>query len=309
MAERFLITGGAGFIGSHVVDQLLEQGKEVSVLDIKKPEEATNLTHVLEDVRYVRGDIRDRERITELAREHTHILHLAAIVSVPRSVGDPVGTHETNVDGTLSVFEAARSGEVQRVVYASSAAVYGDPEVIPTPETVAAKPNTPYGLHKHINEQYGALYSELYGLSTVGLRFFNVYGARQDPSSPYSGVISIFARAMAESRAPCIYGDGEQSRDFVHVHDVARACIATLTSQQTTGAVYNVGTGTQTALHELLSTMNRVLGTSIAPAYELPRTGDVRHSCAVIDDFVQKYGVTPTVSLEDGLHELLKSND
>lgn len=309
MAERFLITGGAGFIGSHVVDQLLEQGKEVSVLDIKKPEEATNLTHALEDVRYVCGDIRDTERITALVREHTHILHLAAIVSAPRSVEDPVGTHETNVDGTLSVFEAARLGGAQRVVYASSAAVYGDPEVIPTPETVAAKPNTPYGLHKHINEQYGALYSELYGLSTVGLRFFNVYGMRQDPSSPYSGVISIFARAMAEGKSPCIYGDGEQSRDFVHVHDVARACIATLTSQQTTGVVHNVGTGSQTTLHELLSTMNRVLGSRITPTHESSRAGDVRHSCAIIADFVQKYGVTPTVSLEDGLLELLKRGD
>jgi UDP-glucose 4-epimerase len=305
MKSRYLVTGGAGFIGSHVVDALLSRGEEVSVVDIKTKEEATNLAHALDGINYVEGDIRDSVLMEKLCSNHTHVVHLAAVVSVPASINDPVETHDTNVNGTLTVFESARKGSVKRVIYASSAAVYGDTKTVPTPETETLKPLSPYGLHKVINEEYARLYTSTFGLPTVGLRFFNVFGERQDPSSPYSGVISIFGKCMREGKQPTIFGDGKQTRDFVYVGNIVHACLFALEGEGVPGDIYNVGTGMETSLEELVASMNRALGTDMGATRAAPREGDIARSCASIEKIQKDTRYSPDVSLEEGLMRLL----
>jgi UDP-glucose 4-epimerase len=308
MNNKVLVTGGAGFIGSHCVDALLERGDDVTVFDIKSVSKARNLAHVQDQISYVEGDIRDRALIHEIIQSHTHILHLAAIVSVPESIKHPAETHDTNVTGTLNVFSAACDAGIKRVVYASSAAVYGDVQDIPTRETAAIEPISPYGMHKMINEQYGRLFFELYGLPTYGLRLFNVYGSRQDPSSPYSGVVTVFREKLVQNQPVIVYGDGTATRDFVHVYDVVKACMLALDTDVMISEIFNVGSGRQTTLNHLLETMELLMETTAQRDVKDMRPGDILHSCAHIEKIGSALGFTPTTDLKTGLEEVIKNS-
>lgn len=303
--KSIIITGGAGFIGSHCADLFLASGFEVGVFDIKPQSEAVNLGHVLDRITYIEGDIRDFDQLSSAVSGYDYVLHLAAIVSVQESMHDPVLTHETNVTGTLNVFEAARKQGGKRVVYASSAAVYGDTTVVPTPEDTPQQPLSPYGLHKVINESYGSLYGAQFGLSNIGLRFFNVYGSRQDASSPYSGVISIFAKYMQAGKTPTIYGDGSATRDFVHVADVAAACRAAMEIETADTFVCNIGSEKTVAVREIVDTLNEILSTDIKPQHQEARPGDIQHSCGVCSVARERLSYRPSVSLEQGLREVI----
>lgn len=306
--KRVLITGGAGFIGSHCVDLLLSQGYEVGVFDIKTRQEAVNLTHSMDSIVYTEGDIRMRTQLDAVMGEYSHVLHLAADVSVQNSIENPLTTHETNVTGTLNVFHSAVNHGIKRVVYASSAAVYGDSQTVPTHESVPLSPLSPYGLHKVINEKYAQLFAAQYALPSVGLRFFNVYGSRQDPSSPYSGVISIFHDCMQKGVAPTIYGDGAATRDFIHVSDVAQVCAYALESESAESPIYNVGTGVVTSVQTLVQTLNELFQSSIEPTFAEAREGDIRHSCAVVALMKNEFPEHAAKNLPEGLAELLSGS-
>jgi len=283
-----LVTGGAGFIGSHLVEGLLDSGERVRVLDNFSTGSLRNLDGLgngrfapAEDFEVLRGDIRDAATLDQAAKGVDVILHQAALGSVPRSVDDPLTTQQVNADGTLNVMLAARRQAVKRVVYASSSAVYGDSEMLPRREGTEGRALSPYALTKQINEEYGRLFKQLYGLSTIGLRYFNVYGPRQDPSSDYAAVIPRFVSALLAGRQPVIYGTGLQSRDFTHVSDVVKANMLAMDAPvEACGNAYNVGRGDQTTLLELLSTLKAILGLEVDPLHEPQRAGDVMHSSA-----------------------------
>ncbi len=306
--KSVLITGGAGFIGSHCVDLFLEKGYQVGVFDIKTQDDAVNIAHCIDSIAYIEGDIRIQKELDAVMEKYTYVLHLAADVSVPRSIECPVQTHKTNVTGTLHVFDSAVKAGIQRIVYASSAAVYGDTKIIPTHEDVIRKPLSPYGLHKVINEEYADLYEKHYGLQSVGLRFFNVYGSRQDPTSPYSGVISIFNKRLQQNKPPIIFGDGSATRDFIHVHDVARACVAAIEVEGGVKKVYNIGTGQIITIQSLVEVLCAVHNVSIETQYYSPREGDIMHSCALVSRMKKDFPLGDMKDIEGGLREL-KSND
>lgn len=303
---RYLVTGGAGFIGSHLVDALVAGGAAVTVLDIKPWEVAKqNLNHQKEHIAYVTGDICDQTLMNELVQAHEYIFHQAAVVSVPLSIENPLGTHHTNVTGTNTVFEAAARGGIRRVVYASSAAVYGNTTMVPVSEEETLAPLSPYALHKLINEQTAQYYRETNQLETVGLRYFNVYGVRQDPQSPYAGVISLFAAHAQAGTSPTVYGDGEQTRDFVSVADVVEANLKAMHATTVSEPVFNIGTGQETSLNALLKTISTVAGTPVEPVYTAPRVGDIHRSCADITKAQSCLDFIPQTSLADGLQPLL----
>tara|TARA_B100000745_G_scaffold289342_1_gene227374 strand:- start:1155 stop:2102 length:948 start_codon:yes stop_codon:yes gene_type:complete len=306
--KRILITGGAGFIGSHCVDLFHACGYEVGVFDIKSRAEVVNLHHILDDITYIEGDVRDVRQLDSVMGMYDVVLHMAAIVSVQESIDNPLASHETNVTGTLNVFDSASRHGVSRVVYASSAAVYGETEVVPTPEHAPLKPLSPYGLHKVINEKYGELYGQQFGLQNIGLRFFNVYGSRQDPSSPYSGVISIFAKYMQTGDQPTIFGDGGATRDFVHVSDVAAVCRYAIEADTTETFVCNIGSGKATSIRTLVDTFNTVLAAEVKPQHAAERTGDIVHSCSVSEVAYVKFSFRTTVPLHKGLKEVLDAS-
>ncbi len=303
--KRILITGGAGFIGSHCVDVFLSAGYEVGVFDLKTRAEAVNVQHVLDQITYIQGDIRDIRQLQNVMEMYDCVLHLAAIVSVPESFAHPEETHETNVTGTLNVFQAAYQQGIKRVVYASSAAVYGDTQVVPTSEDEPCVPLSPYALHKVVNESYGALYASQFGLQNIGLRFFNVFGSRQDPSSPYSGVISIFTKRLQEQQQLCIYGDGEATRDFVHVYDVALSCKAAIESDTTESFIANVGTGKAVSINRLVQTLGTFFNATVPVVHEPPREGDIVHSCSDPSRAATKLHWNAKVSFTDGLSETI----
>jgi nucleoside-diphosphate-sugar epimerase len=306
---RFLVTGGAGFIGSHIVEELLRRQHQVRVLDNFSTGKRENLslatnTQALE---IVDGDIRDPEVVARAVDGTEGIFHEAALVSVPATVENPGLSLEINARGSLNVFEAARHAGVRRVVYASSAAVYGDNAQLPLGEYVLPRPLSPYGLDKLYTEYLGTLYQSLYGLETFALRYFNVFGPRQDPSSPYSGVISIFVDLLRAQRTPTIFGDGNQSRDFVYVGDVVEANLRAMFADYRGFRVFNVGTGRQTSLNHLLSQLQQLTGTSIAPRFAEARKGDIRHSLADISLIERELGYVPSRTLSEGLSLLLNS--
>jgi UDP-glucose 4-epimerase len=274
--EHVLVTGGAGFIGSHTVDALLADGARVTVLDDFSNGKRTNLPGAHARLKVVAGDVRDAAAVRSALDGATHVLHLAAQVSVQASVADPVGSCQQNVVGFLTVLEAARAAGVKRVVYASSAAVYGAPRELPLTEASPVAPISPYGLEKAIDDQYGRLYADLYGLAPLGLRYFNVYGPRQDPRSPYAGVISRWADALAAGAPVRIFGDGTQTRDFVYVGDVAQVNLRALAAAAT--GVCNVGTGMSVTLLDLLDALERAAGRTAGRCFESPVPGDIRAS-------------------------------
>lgn len=304
---RFLVTGGSGFIGSHLVEALATLGHRVIVLDNFSTGKRENLQFAaMANVEVIEGDIRDESTLNDVMPEVDGVFHQAALVSVPRSIQEPKLSFDINVNGTMNVFEAARRAGVKRVVYASSAAVYGDNSALPLSEGAQKMPLSPYGLDKLQTEAIGQLYQSLYGLEPIALRYFNVYGPRQDPSSPYSGVISIFTHAILHEQAPVIFGDGLQSRDFVYVDDVVQANLAAMFCSYDGFRVYNVGTGQASSLKELFYCICTLLGRELEPRYVAPRSGDIRHSLSDIKAIIRDLGYTPKWTLEKGLSRMLK---
>jgi nucleoside-diphosphate-sugar epimerase len=309
--RRILVTGGAGFIGSHLIEGLLDLGNEVRVLDNFSTGKQANLEglgggrwQAHRDFEVLEGDIRDPGAVKAAVSGMEAILHQAALGSVPRSVEDPMTTQQVNADGTLTVFLAAREAGISRVVYASSSSVYGDNPQLPKREGYEGFPLSPYALTKRVNEDYGRLFRDLYGMETIGLRYFNVYGARQDPESQYAAVIPRFVTALLKGQPPVIYGSGKQSRDFTYVKDVVTANVQALDAPvDACGKGYNIGLGGQTTLLELLETLQALLDTNIAPLHEAPRPGDVMHSSADISLAAAAFGYQPRYDLREGLEE------
>src|SRR5579864_7543863 len=279
--SRYVVTGGAGFIGSALVRQLLAQGDgEVTVVDNLMTGYEKNLEEVASRVNFNRSDIRDYPTIAAAVRGSDVVFHLAAIPSVPRSIQDPVPSHEVNIGGTFNVLRACGEGRVGRVVYAASSSVYGDTDVLPKVENMIPRPKSPYAVQKLTGEYYASVFYSCFGLEAVSLRFFNVFGERQDPSSPYSGVLSLFMRALIERKSPTIFGDGEQTRDFTYVEDVAGLCVKAARAPGVGGKMYNAGNGGRFTLNFIWDALQKMEGVTIPPKFGPPRGGDVRHSMA-----------------------------
>ena len=300
----YLVTGGAGFIGSHLAEELVRRGQRVRVVDNLITGKRHNLDH-LPGADFLEGDLADPEVARRAVDGMNYVLHQAAIPSVPRSVKDPVTSNRANIDASLNVLVAARDAGVRRVVYAGSSSAYGNTPTLPKREDMPANPLSPYALQKLVAEQYCQMFTRLYRLETVTIRYFNVFGPRQDPGSPYSGVISLFSTALLEGRQPVIYGDGEQTRDFTYIANVVDGVLRACEAADASGEVINVATGGRVSLNELLRTMNRIVGTNIEAVYKDPRDGDVRDSQADISKARRLLGYTPLVNLEDGLRRTL----
>ena len=310
--RRALVTGGAGFIGSHLVDGLLAHGWEVRVVDDFSSGREENLRAAGDRIELVRGDLTDPETTARAVAGVEVVFHQGAIPSVPRSVAEPIRTNHANVDGTLRVLESARTAGVRRVVFAASSSAYGDTEVLPKTETMPANPLSPYALQKYAGEVYCRLYHELYGLETVALRYFNVFGPRQDPGSAYAAVVPLFATACLRGESPRIHGDGEQTRDFTYVLDAVDANLAAADAPKAAGQVINVAGGRRTSLNELLATIQRLAGSRVVPQHGPPRAGDVRHSLADIGRARELLDWAPRIGLEEGLRhtvDALRSGD
>ena len=299
--KKVLVTGGAGFIGSHLVDALLSNGCQVVVLDNLSTGRLSNLEHLKDNITFYKGDIRDREALDTAVKDCEVIFHQAAVVSVPQTVKNPVDSAMVNEIGTLYVLESARKNNVNRVVLASSCAVYGDDPQLPKREAMASKPLSPYAVQKLTCEYYARLYSDLYGLETVCLRYFNVYGPRQDPTSPYSGVISIFMSKSVSKEAPVIYGSGNQYRDFVFVDDVVKANLLAAIAEGASGEVFNIGTGKYVTIDRLWKMTCDLCSLNIKPEYKPPRPGDIVESVASINQAKTVLGFNPKYSFEEGL--------
>ena len=300
--KRVLVTGGAGFIGSHTTEALIAAGAEVTVFDDFSAGKLSNLEDAPK-ARVVRGDIRDLAALREATKGMDAIMHLAAQISVRLSVEDPVNSAQHNVTGFINVLQAARENGVKRVVYASSAAVYDMPKSLPLDETSATGPISPYGLEKLIDEQYATLFHGLYGLNCMGLRYFNVYGPRQDPTSQYAGVISKFAAGMREGKPLRIFGTGQQTRDFVFVKDIAKVNVAALGSD--TPGMVAVGTGRSVTLLDLVDSLGRCMGKKAEVTHEPPVTGDIQESAMVPQKLRSTLGIVPATSLDEGLKSLV----
>ena len=297
---HYLVTGGAGFIGSHLAEELARRGHRVRVADSLVTGKRSNLDHI-PGVEFLQGDLADLDFTRRAAADVQFVLHQAALPSVPRSIKDPITSNRANVDATLNVLVASRDAGVLRVVFEGSSSAYGNTPTLPKHEDMPTSPLSPYALQKVVGEQYLQMFTTLYGLETVSIRYFNVFGPRQDPSSPYSGVISLFASALLENRAPTIYGNGEQTRDFTYVANVVdgvlRACEATAAS----GQVINVATGGRVSLNTLFETMRRLTGAAVKPQYVAARAGDVQDSQADLRRAKTILGYEPRVSFEEGL--------
>jgi nucleoside-diphosphate-sugar epimerase len=300
---RYLVTGGAGFIGSHTVDELLRGGHEAVVLDDLSTGKAENLAQVQKKVQLLQDSITNLDTVRNACRGADCVIHLAAQTSVPRSVKDPIETNRINVDGTLNVLVAARDAQVKRVVFASSCAVYGKTASLPIREDATLAPISPYGISKQVGEAYGQLFQQMYGLEFVALRYFNVFGPRQDPGSPYSGVLSIFNAALLAGTEPTIYGDGEQSRDFVYVQNVVEAILLAAESKTAPDLAINVGTGNRYTLNQTLAALGRISGRATTAKYAPPREGDIRDSQADISLAKKNLGYRARVEFEEGLKQ------
>jgi UDP-glucose 4-epimerase len=300
-----LVTGGAGFIGSHLVDGLLENGHAVRVIDNLSTGNLANLAHVRDRIEMIEGDITNSQTVNSAMHGVDLIFHQAALASVPRSVADPVSTNRVCVDGTLNVLLAARDAKAKRVVYAASSSAYGASASLPKRETDPTLPLSPYAVAKLAAEHYCAAFTEVYGLETVRLRYFNIFGPRQPPDSPYAAVIPLFFEAMLAGRSPVIYGDGQQSRDFTYVADAVQANLRAATAPKASGKVYNVACGSRTSLLQLVAKINALLGTNLQPIHEKPRPGDVKHSQADITPAKIELGYSPQFDIDQGLRKCL----
>ncbi|MGE3886911.1 MAG: SDR family oxidoreductase [Vicinamibacterales bacterium] len=310
---RYTVTGGAGFIGSHLVEELLRRGHRVRVADNFSTGKRANIDAALaaavrdgaadaaSRLEVVEGDLADLDVARRACAGADYVLHQAAIPSVPRSVQDPIASNRANIDATLNVLVAARDAGVRRVVFAGSSSEYGDTPTLPKHEEMPTDPLSPYALQKVVGEQYMKQFTRLYGLETVSIRYFNVFGPRQDPGSPYSGVISLFIKWLLAGQAPTIHGDGEQTRDFTYVANVVDGVLRACEAPQAAGEAINVATAGRVSLNELLRVLQGIIGTSLTPVYGPPRIGDVHDSQASIDKAARLLGYAPSVPFEEGL--------
>jgi len=303
---KCLVTGGAGFIGSHLVAALVERGDEVRVLDDLSTGSLANLDAVRDRIEWIEGDVRDLATVRRAVDGVEVVFHEAALASVTRSIENPAATHEVCVTGTLNVLLAARDAGVRRVVYAASSSAYGGCGKLPNSEEHVPEPLSPYAAAKLAGEHYCAAFYHVFGLETVRLRYFNVFGPRQDPNSPYSAVIPLFITAMLAGRPPTVHGDGLQSRDFTYVSNVVHANLLAAEAPAAAGRLYNVATGRRANLLELIRTLNELLGTEIKPVHTDPRPGDVRHSQADISRAEKELGYSVQVELREGLRRTLE---
>lgn len=302
----YLVTGGAGFIGSHIVEALVGRGHQVRVLDNLMSGKKENLAGLLDRIEFMEADFRDLKTCRRAVAGVDYVLHQGALVSVPLSVDNPVLVNEINITGTLNILVSARDEGVRGVVLASSSAVYGDDPALPKTEAMKTSPLSPYALTKLINEYYGILFYKLYGLRTVSLRYFNVFGPRQDPASPYAAVIPIFIARILRGEKPVIYGDGEQSRDFVYVANVVEANILATEAEGAGGDVFNIAEGRSISINSLLAMINEIVGTDIRADYQPPRPGDVRHSLADIKKARLGLGYELRTSFFEGLKKTIE---
>lgn len=300
-----LVTGGAGFIGSHLVTRLVELGRRVRVLDNLSSGQRANLAHV--DGRYecLEGDIRDYETCARACSGVEFVLHEAAIGSVPKSLDDPEPSHDANINGTFNVFLAAARAGVRRVIYAGSSSVYGDSDVSPKHEGLPPSPLSPYALQKYTGEEYGRVFARCLGLETITLRYFNVFGARQDPKSQYAAAIPAFVTAILRGESPTVYGDGTQTRDFTHIDNVVEGNLLAMSVPRTSGESVNVACGGSISVNDVIQTINNMLGTNVRPRFVPPRPGDVRHSCADIRRAQELLNFSPSVSFKEGLERAI----
>jgi len=303
--SSYLVTGGAGFIGSHLAEELIRRGHRVRIADSFITGRRENLA-VNPSAEFVEGDLADLPVAEKACDGVDYVLHQAAIPSVPRSVDDPVTSNRANITATLNVLDAARRAGVKRLVYAGSSSAYGDTPTLPKHEDMPTAPKSPYALQKLVGEQYCQMFTQLYGFETVTTRYFNVFGPRQDPGSPYSGVISLFATAVPAGRQPIIYGDGEQTRDFTYIANVVDGVLRACEAPEASGEVINVATGLRISLNELLRVINKLVGSNVRPIYKEPRAGDIRDSQADISKAKTLLGYAPRVSFEEGLKQTLE---
>ncbi len=303
---RYLVTGGAGFIGSHLVFKLVERGESVRVLDDLSTGRMENLTQVLGTVEWVKGDIRDPASVLDAAQGVDVILHHAALPSVQRSTERPQETNAVNVLGSLNVLEAARKCGVRRVVYAASSSIYGDSEALPKGEDLPSRPLSPYAASKAAGEMYCTAYYRTFGLETVSLRYFNVFGPRQDPLSPYAAVIPRFIQALLSGQSPTIFGDGEQTRDFTYVGNAVEACLKAVEAPDAAGGVFNVACGERSSVNQLLAHLKTIMGSTTTTAYVEARPGDVKHSQADITKAKRTLGYEPKVDFLSGLRQTVE---
>jgi nucleoside-diphosphate-sugar epimerase len=297
----YLVTGGAGFIGSNIVERLVQQGERVRVLDNFSTGKRQNLASWLSQIELIEGDIRDLDAVRRAMQGVGYVLHQAALPSVPRSIADPVSTHQVNATGTLNVLLAARDAGVKRLVYASSSSVYGNSPELPKREDMPTNPLSPYAASKLAGENYCRAFWQVFGLETVCLRYFNVFGPRQDPTSQYAAVIPKFITAMLDGRHPVIYGDGTQSRDFTYVENVVQTNLLACHTEGVAGEVFNVACGERFTLLDLVGELEAVIGEKAEPKFTAPRPGDVKHSLAAIGKAGQRLGYDPAVCFEEGI--------
>jgi nucleoside-diphosphate-sugar epimerase len=298
---RYLVTGGAGFIGSNIVDELVRRGHEVVVLDNLSAGKEENLTSVRKKIAFRAESITDLAAVQSASKGADYVIHLAARTSVPRSVQNPLDTNSVNIDGTLNVLVAARDAKVRRFVYAASSSAYGETPTLPKTEAMQPAPISPYGVTKYVGEIYAQVFGRVYGLENASVRFFNVFGPRQDPTSQYSGVLSRFMLAVIEGKQPVIYGDGEQSRDFTYIDNIVDETLRACEAKGASGMVFNGGTGARITLNEVLKLLEKISGKKIEAKYDPPRTGDIRDSQADVSLAHKVLGYQPLVHFEEGL--------
>ena len=298
---RYLVTGGAGFIGSSTVDELVRRGHSVVVLDDLSSGKEENLVEVRNKITFMKGSVTDLETVQKAMHQAEYVIHLAARTSVPRSVKDPLETNRINVEGTLNVLVAARDNKIKRFVFAASSSAYGETPILPKAESMPPTPVSPYGVSKCVGELYAQTFGRCYGLENVSLRYFNVYGPRQDPDSPYSGVLSRFLAAFLDDEQPVVFGDGEQTRDFTFVDDAVQANLLACEAPSASGGVFNVGASGRISLNQALQILRRITGKNLEAKYDAPREGDIRDSQADITKAREVLGYEPAVQFEEGL--------
>src|SRR5580658_3563351 len=298
---RYLVTGGAGFIGSNIVDELIRRGHKVVVLDDLSAGKESNLADVRSKIDLRVGSITDLAAVQSACNGAEYVVHLAARTSVPRSVQDPIGTNFVNIDGALKVLVAARDAKVRRIVFAASSSAYGETPTLPKVETMPAQPISPYGITKYVGELYAKVFGRVYGLENACVRYFNVFGPRQDPSSQYSGVLSRFMLAVIEGQSPVVYGDGEQSRDFTYIENIVDETLRACEASGASGLVFNGGTGARITLNQVLKLLEKITGKAVKPKYDAPRDGDIRDSQADVSLAGRILGYEPRVLFEEGL--------
>jgi nucleoside-diphosphate-sugar epimerase len=298
---RYVVTGGAGFIGSNTVDELVKRGHSVVVLDDLSSGKEENLSEIRNKITLIKGSITDIEVVRKAMHEAEYVLHLAARTSVPRSVKDPIESNRINIDGTLNVLVAARDAKVKRIVFAASSSAYGETPTLPKVETMQPAPISPYGVTKFVGELYLQTFGRCYGLENVSLRYFNVFGPRQDPSSPYSGVLAKLCTAALEETQPVIFGDGEQTRDFTYVENAVQANLLAFEAPNASGKVFNVGVGGRVSLNDVIELLSKISGARMEAKHDPPRDGDIRDSQADITQARDYLGYDPQVDFEEGL--------